>query len=243
MRGLLTRLTRSPRPETPPVEHPVCVIGDVHGRRDLLGRLLSRVDAEAPDAHIVMVGDLVDRGPDSRGVIDLLAARPAITVLRGNHEDMLLRFLDAPAQEGPRWLYNGGVQTCESFGLPGLTEHSPPGDLETAALSLGRALGPRRAWLDARPLSWSTPGLFVSHAGADPARAPGDQPPRDLLWGHAAFRRQPRRDGLWVAHGHWVVDHPSARAGRIATDTGAWFTDTLTAALVTPGAPVRFLQT
>ena len=80
------------------------------------------------------------------------------------------------------------------------------------------------------------------HAAADPALPIGAQPAQALLWGHPDFARRVRRDGIWVAHGHTVVAEPSAGQGRIATDTGAYATGRLTAALVAPGG-IRFLGT
>ncbi len=243
MPHLLSRLVGRPEPDGPDVEHPVSVIGDVHGRRDLLERLLDRLERDVPDAAVVTVGDYVDRGPDSRGALDLLAAREGVIALKGNHEDMLLGFLGSPRAEGPRWLYNGGVETLESYGIYGCTETSPGADLERAAEQLGEALGPILAWLRERPLAWRTGGLLVCHAGADPSRPPDDQDEADLLWGHPDFGRRRRRDGLWVAHGHTIVEKPFAAGGRIATDTGAVFTGRLTAAIIAPGEPVRFIHT
>ncbi len=243
MIDFISRLTGRRGHDGPQVERTVCVIGDVHGRRDLLKRLLDRIAAELPDAVVVTVGDYVDRGPDSRGVLDLLGGQRDVVALRGNHEDMMLSFLDAPVEEGPLWLFNGGVQTLESYGITGVSERSPAPDLARASAALTRALGPRRMWLDQLPLTWSTGNLLVSHAGADPSRAPDDQEAADVLWGHPNFGKVRRRDGIWVVHGHWIVERPFVAGGRIATDTGAWFSDRLTAAVIAPDAPVRFLHT
>jgi serine/threonine protein phosphatase 1 len=239
MKRLFPWLRRAP--SAPRVDEPVWVIGDIHGRRDLLESLLDRLDRQGAQARPVAVGDLVDRGPDSRGVLDVLMARPGAVSLRGNHEDMLLDFLDRPAEAGPIWLRNGGDATLESFdvALPG---EETPAKLEAVAFDLRAMLGPRLEWLKACPLLWRTGDLVVAHAGLAPGRAPEDQDPRDVLWGHPRFRRRPRRDGLWVAHGHWVMEAPQLGRGRIALDTGAWFSDVLTGVLFEPGRPPRFVH-
>lgn len=245
MSGFLSGLLGRGPPDGPEVrvDRPVCVVGDVHGRLDLLRRMLDRLDAERPEATIVTVGDYIDRGPESRGVLELLAGRGAGTVcLRGNHEDMMLGFLDDPSGEGPRWLINGGVRTLASFGIPGVDAWADAARLEAASRDLRAALGPLEGWMRSLPLWWRSGDLFVSHAGGDPARPPEAQEAGDLLWGHPDFGLRPRTDGLWAAHGHTIVEHPYAARGDIAVDTGAFFTGRLTAAVVAPGAPVGFVR-
>ena len=243
MAGLLSFFGRRAAPGGPQVEHPVCVVGDVHGCCELLEALLARIADELPEAQVVTVGDYVDRGPDSRGVLDVLfRRRREVLCLRGNHEDMLLRFLDDPEANGRLWLRNGGVQTLASYGVD-LAGGAGTGGLAPIASDLRAAMGEVEDWLRDLPLWWRTGGIFVSHAGGDPNRPPEDQDAHDLLWGHPDFGRTARRDALWAAHGHTIVDEPYAAGGHIATDTGAFFTGQLTAALIVPGAPVRFIQT
>ncbi|WP_319637513.1 metallophosphoesterase family protein [Roseitranquillus sediminis] len=213
-------------------------MGDVHGRADLLRQMLERSEEAAPDAVLVTVGDYVDRGPDSREVLDILGASGDLVALRGNHEDMLLRFLDDPEAEAPRWLRNGGRATLASFGVPDPKEAS---ELSETAKALRAALGATEAWLRALPPAWLSGDVFVTHAGADPARPPEDQEHEVMTWGHPLFSHRARSDGLWVARGHRIRWRPSARHRRIQVDTGAWRTGRLTAALVRPGERVRFL--
>lgn len=231
---------------------PVCVVGDVHGRADLLEQLLVRIaqhraaattvaaPGDGPPAtglRLIFAGDLIDRGPDSAAVLARVQALcapgapggPALALM-GNHERMMLDFLDAPATAGPLWLGNGGDATLSSFGV---NPHRP-GDPEGLAQALRAALPPgQEAWLRALPLIWHEGDLAVSHAGADPGRAIADQPAEALLWGHRDFRRKPRGDGIWLVHGH--VIRPEVRAegqggaGRIGTDTGAFATGRLSA--------------
>lgn len=234
----------------PSLGGPVAVIGDVHGRDDLLEALLAQLAAR-PDAdgmRVVCVGDMVDRGPDSAAVLrrlHQLETRPApfasLTCLMGNHERMLLDFLEEPARAGLRWLQYGGAETLTSFGLSPerMDRGIAAGDrLEALAQGLADALGPEvHAWLAARPLYWTEDTLWVTHAGADPHRSLDAQGAREFLWGGARFYDTPRRDGLWVAHGHTIVKSPVLEPSRIAVDTGAWRTGRLTAAVLAGPEP------
>ncbi|MAU52947.1 MAG: serine/threonine protein phosphatase [Roseovarius sp.] len=224
-------------------------IGDVHGRSDLLFAIDEPLERQAGGLPVVFVGDYVDRGEQSREVLQLLMQATAqdpqrVTCLMGNHERMLLDVLDAPETHGARWLRNGGLQTLASFGVA--PPQGPKNELDAlldmrAALAeaMGRAM---IDWLRARPLAWQSGNVWVVHAGADPAQPMTQQAEEVLLWGHPRFRRELRADGQWVIHGHTIVETPQARDGRIAIDTGAYATGRLTAALVDPDG-VRFLQT
>jgi len=222
-------------------EAPLAVVGDIHGRADLLDRLLNLLAHEAgADCALVFVGDYIDRGEQSAQVLARLQALQggdwgaAVTCLKGNHEAMMLGFLDAPEEAGTFWIRNGGAHTLASFGIP-LPEPAP-GALTQARDALRAALGARgEAWVRGLPLTLRSGNLLVAHAGAAPDSAPEDQTEEDLLWGHPAFEQKPRRDGLWVAHGHTIREEPAAEAGRISVDTGAYATHRLTAAHVAPG--------
>ena len=208
-------------------------MGDIHGRLDLLDRVLRGLPDDLP---LICVGDYIDRGDDGAGVLRRLQASPDITCLRGNHEDMLLAFLDAPQDKGPRWIRNGGLQTLASFGVTGVTQTTAGIDLKIAADALRRAMGPELIdWMRLLPLMHETGNVTVVHAGADPAKPLDQQAHRTLTWGHPDFLTTPRRDGQWVLHGHTIVDAPSADQGRIAVDTGAYATGRLTVAQVIPG--------
>ena len=228
---------------------PLAVIGDLHGRSDLLVELLERLATQhGRDWVLVFVGDYVDRGDNSAEVLQFLrvhlgAIWPAkVICLKGNHEMMLLDFLDTPESVGPSWLHHGGRHTLASFGVP----QPDPGSeeaLRVAADALRAVMGPEvEAWLRGLPSSYLSGNLLVTHAGANPHASPEDQTEADLLWGHPDFLEVERRDGLWVAHGHTIQPFPSAKAGRIAVDTGAYATHCLTAALLRDGA-CDFLST
>ncbi|SEQ78671.1 serine/threonine protein phosphatase 1 [Loktanella sp. DSM 29012] len=240
---LFARQTPPPAPMPPlNVPDPVAIIGDIHGCARLLDILLDRIATLAPQATIVCVGDYIDRGDESAAVIETLMASPQITCLAGNHEAMLLGFLDDAAAKGPRWLRNGGLQTLASYGVAG-----PNADgtrpLDRVRDDLALAMGDARInWLRDLPKWMQTGNLLITHAGADPARAPQDQDDRDLMWGHRDFMAVPRSDGLWVAYGHVIQDAPSAAEGRIALDTGAYATGRLTAAGI-HGDSVDFITT
>lgn len=240
----------------PPVapEEPVYAVGDLHGRVDLLTEMLERLDADMlsrgrDEAQVVFLGDYVDRGDHAAEVLEWMhwlsweyAGR--VVCLKGNHEAMMLDFLVDPEGRGPRWLRNGGLQTLASYGIGGLTERAPAGELLMAAERLRAALPEGlEDWLRGLPLTWGSGNLVCLHAAADPAQPIEAQDPATLLWGHRDFLSGVRSDGVWIAHGHTVVDEPEAVAGRIAVDTGACFTGRLTAAAVYPGEDVRFLST
>lgn len=220
---------------------PVLAVGDIHGRADLLDRLVDRIAADDPGVALVFLGDYVDRGEQSAAVLRRLADLPdqwpgPITCLMGNHERMMIDFLDTPETAAARWMRSGGLQTMASFAVGGITENPGPVDARGAADRLRDAMGDDLvAWLTGLPLQHASGNIHFVHAAADPALPMTLQEPRTLLWGHPAFGATARRDGQFVVHGHTVVDAPEIAAGRVAVDTGAWFTGRLTAARITPG--------
>ena len=227
----------------------IYAVGDVHGRHDLLTRLLDRIfeDAAAYEATptIVFLGDYIDRGEHARDTIDLLiklAERPeAETVfLMGNHEQMLLRFLREPSS-GSRWLRFGGLQTLMSYGVGGVGNLRAEGEASRFRSALIEALGPHLGFIEGLRVSHRAGNLFFAHAGADPALPTDEQDVATLLWGCKSFQTTDRDDGVWVVHGHFVVETPAAEHGRIAVDTGAYFSGRLTAARIADGEVV-FLE-
>lgn len=191
------------------------------------------------DPAVVFLGDYVDRGKRSAEVIEFLvtlsANEPdAVVCLKGNHEQMMLEFIDDPVKHGKRWLRYGGQETLQSFGIVAPEETAGAEALYEAAEELADALPQGAlAWMRRLPLQWHSGNLHCVHAAMDPARPAGDQQIDTLLWGHDAFATTQRRDGIWVVHGHTVVDAPTWEFGRVALDTGCWFSGTLTAAAFT----------
>ncbi len=220
---------------------PFTVIGDIHGADRLLERLFAKLAEEAAPGQIVCVGDYVDRGENSARVLDILIAGQKMApermvCLMGNHERMLLDFLDTPTQAGPRWMRYGGLQTVASFQLQPPSAGASDDDWHVLRDQLESRLGrEREAWLRALPLIWQSGNIAVVHAGADPQQPIEAQSSRALLWGHPDFETVPRRDDTWVVHGHTIVPEPAMEQGRIAIDTGAYATGRLTAALIEDG--------
>jgi len=231
IKSMIARL-RGNTPSFGPVnpDSPFFAVGDVHGRVDLLISLLRQLD---PGLPVIFVGDYVDRGENSAEVLRVLRGRPGALALKGNHEEMLLSFLDNPESRGAHWLRNGGLQTLASYGIAGLTDTSDGEELTRARDALVAAMGPELInWLRVRPLCYRSGNVAVVHAGADPGTAIEDQSDAHLLWGHPEFSRKPRLDGMWIVHGHRIVDTPKAENGVISIDTGAYATGRLTAALI-----------
>jgi len=216
----------------------VYAVGDIHGRSDHLATLLRQIEADAArqdaaNTTLIFVGDYVDRGPDSRGVVEiLLNALPegfSVHFLKGNHEQLLLDFLD-DAGRLRHWRVNGGDATMASYGV----------DVD----QLDRAGAPPDTWREAfmdklppahfdffRHLGLQVPlgdYLFV-HAGVRPGVPLHAQDDMDLLWIRDAFLDETEPFGKVVVHGHTPVSEPDVRSNRIGIDTGAVFSGRLTA--------------
>jgi serine/threonine protein phosphatase 1 len=225
-------------------------IGDVHGRRDLLGRMHALILADARDFKgqtiALYLGDFIDRGPDSAGVIDDLLAAPLkgfrTIHLMGNHEDMLLAFLE-DASVGPVWLFNGGDQTLRSYGIEPEPDFAEGADLAYLQSQL-RALLPSRhlKFLRALSLSFALGDYFFVHAGIRPRRPLSRQARSDLLWIRDQFLTSRADHGAVVVHGHTIAPEVEFCPNRIGIDTGAFFTGRLSC-LVLEGGSKRVLQT
>ncbi|AHM03756.1 metallophosphoesterase [Roseibacterium elongatum DSM 19469] len=232
------------------------LVGDIHGCAAELEHLMQLVEAEfdyaiSGDPALVFVGDYIDRGPDSAVVLEFLhgaqtEAPDLITCLLGNHERMMLDFLDDPTGPAKRWLRHGGLETVASMGLRAqvTSEGGDAAALVDLAFDIRAALGADRiAWLQALPLSWNSGTLWAVHAAADPALPMPAQEANTLLWGTSSFGRIDRTDAQWVAYGHVPVEDPKAERGRVPLDTGAVYGGPLTAARIDPDGLVRFIQT
>jgi serine/threonine protein phosphatase 1 len=228
----------------------VYAIGDIHGRSDLLDRQHALIEADfaanrIPVVHLVYLGDYVDRGPDSRGVIERLADGTSdfvkATLLLGNHEEMLLRFLEDPSV-GPTWRHLGGLETLLSYGIDVgkvLKESGYPG----LSQCFNQKLPPQHRALLARLKPSITIGdYFFCHAGVRPGIPLQQQQQQDLLWIRDTFLNSDENFGKMVVHGHSPTDQPDIRANRINIDTGAYATGRLTC-LVLEGGSRRLLST
>lgn len=243
------RAARRRRLEPLAAEGPVYAVGDVHGSRAELQRLIDLIDADAAGlsrpAQVVLLGDMVDRGADSAGVLhDLVRPRRGtrLGAVLGNHESMMLAFFAAPKQN-LEWLHHGGFETLLSYGLsldPTEVAHLPARRLE----QMLRAHVPQEHldWLSALPwghyLSFGGETYVLAHAGYSPNHPLQDQPETPLLWGPAAEPAPGHR----LVHGHVIVDRPDPGARRIAIDTGAWKTGLLSAVRLWEGDPVLLIS-
>jgi serine/threonine protein phosphatase 1 len=218
---------------TLPADTRVYCVGDIHGRADLLMETLGRIDDDQRRRPIryaieVYLGDYVDRGPDSRDVIDLLAVRLVrnrAVCLRGNHEALLEAFL-AGSAELEAWLPLGALPTLASYGA---SPRSRTGSAAELRRSLADAF-PRthRLFLQCLRNSFCCGDFMFVHAGVRPDVPIDAQDPRDLLWIRDEFLGSTRHHGKFIVHGHTPVPHPDFHDNRINIDTGAWRTGTLT---------------
>lgn len=223
------------------------VIGDIHGRHDLFSQLVAAIEADdvaAGEAKttIVLLGDLVDRGPDSAGVIRLarqLQQRREVRLLAGNHEEM---FLESFENEDVlrHFLKHGGRETILSYGVDRMQYNNAElHDLQDMMI----AAVPREdrdflAGFDEYLVAGDY--LFV-HAGIDPALPLEEQKRRDMLWIRERFLRHGAAHPHMVVHGHSISEDVDERSNRIGLDTGAYRTGRLTA-LVLEGTSRRYIQ-
>ncbi len=231
----------------------VYAIGDIHGHLELLDNLLDIIVRDFGDLGrsdcpvLVFVGDYVDRGPSSRGVIERLVALKAsselqgrfeIRTLMGNHEQTLLSFLQN-ADAGGAWAEFGGGETLASYGVL-----RPPGrgDSDTwraVQTQFRHNLPPAHlAFLKGLELSARYGDYLFVHAGVRPGVAWDQQEPEDLLWIRNDFLSLPHRLGCVVVHGHTPDPEPFIGPDRINIDTGAYATGVLTAVRLSEGPPV-----
>lgn len=234
------------RPETV-----VFAVGDVHGRLDLLQKLMDdlhfRVEHEdQSDVRLVFLGDYIDRGFQSNAVLDYMTTadwgRMKPYFLKGNHEQTLLDFLERP-DVGARWIEYGGRETLLSYGVP------VPGN--RADVSAWEATS--EAFLDILPQSHlnflvalkschQIDNCYFVHAGVDPASPLSMQTDEDRLWIRDKFLSSSKRLEKIIVHGHTPEEAPTWNGRRIGVDTGAYITNKLTAVRIC-GSVVDFIST
>ncbi|TJZ85191.1 metallophosphoesterase [Paracoccus hibiscisoli] len=220
-------------------------IGDIHGQLDLLKAAHQRIfDDGGPDAVIAHVGDLIDRGPDSRGVVEYLmqgqrAGRPWI-VTRGNHDRFLPAFLNSPdwidpgLSSGQHWVDHpglGAAATLRSYGVD-------PDQPRDALLRDARAAVPadHARFLAALPLWYLHPLALVVHAGVRPGVDLQNQAEGDLVWIRQGFLDSDADHGTLVVHGHTALEAPRLYRNRLNLDGGAAYGRPLSAAVIEQGA-------
>lgn len=244
---IVDRLRRStqddaarPAPPQAPPGRVLYAVGDVHGELDLLDRLLAKIAADHAehaadlDPVTIFLGDYIDRGSDSRGVVDRLLSREDSAgmerrCLLGNHEQAMLNFLENP-ESGAGWLDYGGMATLAGYGMTPHIGAISRRDLVRLRDELAERLPPEHyEWLKALE-PWVAYGDYAfAHAGIRPGRPLAAQTLDDLLWIRKPFLESRARHEKVIVHGHTITPTPLVLNNRIAVDTGAYATGVLTA--------------
>ena len=241
----------------------IYAIGDIHGCAAELDTLLDKIAADGDSAdlassvfsdgadghapkpqQLIFLGDYVDRGPDSKGVIDRLItlknARPESIFLKGNHEAIMMDFLNDP-EDMLHWLEWGGEETLASYGVTCAV--SRPAE-ELAAELTEKMPSSHLPFLKSLSLTHQKGDYLFVHAGVRPGVAIADQQEEDLLWIRGRFHKASanERPDCVVVHGHQPMKKPLDAGWRIAVDTGACWTGQLTAVAL-EGVTRRFIST
>jgi serine/threonine protein phosphatase 1 len=210
-------------------------VGDIHGRADLLEKINRKIDAHLENnacaRHLrIFLGDYVDRGPDSHGVIEGLIAieqRSEAVFLRGNHETFIAEFINNPAVL-PTWRSLGGLETLASYGVFSPLNPDPEHQLRLAA-EFSAALPPSHVqFLGRLRPCFAFDDVFFAHAGVRPGVPLASQAETDLFWIRDEFLLHRRLFEKIVVHGHTPVRTPDVQPNRINIDTGAYVTGQLT---------------
>ncbi|RHZ99656.1 serine/threonine protein phosphatase [Cereibacter sphaeroides] len=221
-------------------------IGDIHGHLSLLQEIHGRIAADRArtgddEAPVVHIGDLVDRGPDSRGVVEYL--RQGIeqgenwVVLKGNHDRMFAGFLRDPTHQDPglrgdlSWLHPrlGGGPTLESYGVAHAADR-PVAIVHREAVALVPA--EHVAFIEALPAFYRRDEALFVHAGIRPGVPLAEQIEDDLVWIREPFLSDPRDHGMLVVHGHTAIDAVTHYGNRLNLDSGAAYGGPLSAVVI-----------
>ncbi|MCI4589687.1 metallophosphoesterase [Sphingobium sp. BYY-5] len=214
----------------------VYAVGDIHGRLDLLEQLLrliadDRAVREPMPARILFLGDLVDRGPSSRQVVDrvmALVGQGDALCLKGNHEELFVHAACGDMRVLPVFRRVGGAQTLESYGLAPRLFHAMR-DEEASEWMLAHIPRSHVDFLDMLPDSLEMGDYLFVHAGIRPGVAIVDQAPADLRWIRREFLAYDRPHPKMIVHGHNIAVEIDERPNRIGIDTGAYISGRLTA--------------
>jgi serine/threonine protein phosphatase 1 len=225
----------------------IYAVGDIHGCAGLLANIFDRIDDDlklrpTPDVLQVFLGDYIDRGPDSREVIELLIARQRendVVFLKGNHETFMMNFIETPSilQD---WQRLGGLQTLMSYGITPTINANAVVQAQIA-VDFNQVLPESHRQFLGHLKSFFTCGdFFFVHAGVRPGIPLEKQREEDLLWIRQEFLFCKNDFGKIVVHGHTPVQYPDVRSNRINIDTGAYATGRLTC-LVLEGSTIDFI--
>jgi serine/threonine protein phosphatase 1 len=220
----------------------VYAIGDIHGCAERLAALHAQIAGDCmlrpvPRAVIVYLGDYIDRGPDSAGVVEMLTGPPPVpdaqvVTLMGNHERCMLDAVGGSLPSQTDWMFNGGGPALKSWRIDPMAPWSTWNDLI-----------PQRhlEFIEGLALSFRLGGYFFVHAGVRPGMALDSQAASDLMSIRHMFLSSEADFGAVVVHGHTPADDPVVRANRIGVDTGAVFGGKLTC-VVLEGERIGFIQ-
>lgn len=243
-------MAEAPKVSTRSAERLIYAIGDIHGRADLLHQLLWQIKADCRAGAapvLVFLGDYIDRGLESRAVLDrLLALRSEpgaeFRFLKGNHEAAMLDFLRR-SSSGPAWLAFGGAETLYSYGVRAPPPGASPDELRRTSEALRAALPPAHlSFLKDLELFVRYGNYVFVHAGLRPGKALEAQAEVDLLTIREPFIRSARKWPFIVVHGHTPEPNVHVDGRRIGVDTGAYATGRLSAVRL-EGPEVQVLST
>ena len=246
---MLKKLLRAARPparatgQVPPGQR-VYAVGDIHGSRDALMRLIDRIDADDrargdAETMLVFLGDLVDRGPDSAGVVEhllqLQAARPGTRFIAGNHEEIFLGAIAGEAKATRLFCRVGGRETSLSYGLSA-GDYEGMDHAELSTWLAANVPASHVAFLTAFEPSVAIGSYLLVHAGVHPDRPLDQQRDADLRWIREPFLSHTRPLGAVIVHGHTITEAVEYRPHRIGIDTGAYMENGRLTALGMEGA-------
>ena len=234
----------------------IYAIGDIHGRCDLLESLLQGIEQDGrqrPRSRtlVIFLGDYLSRGPDSRAVVDkVMSWRPPtpgvveVVSLKGNHEDLALRFLQGDLAAGAHWFDYDGLDALADYGVAAPDALArDEASLRSLRERFARALPhSHRAFFESLSVSRCEQDYHFVHAGVRPGVTLAQQTDQDQMWIRKRFLESTVDHGAVVVHGHSVVPQPEVHPNRIAIDTGAYASGVLTC-LVLDGHQRSFLQT
>ncbi len=230
----------------------VYAVGDIHGHTDALRPLLRELKEDAARSRpaerplLIFLGDYVDRGPDSRGVIDAILALEAdgpfeVVSLKGNHEDALARML-RDTDFGANWIANWGEATLRSYGVEVPRYGREAEEAARVQTELAAALpASHRDFLGRCVMSVTVGDYLFVHAGLRPGVPLAEQADRDLIWIRYDFLESDADFGKVVVHGHTPSNRPELKPNRIGIDTGVYYSGVLTAVRL-QGTEQRIIQ-
>lgn len=234
-------LKRAPDPAASPHAIPagerVYAVGDIHGRRDLLDMLLAQIEADdaargPARTTLVFLGDLVDRGADSSGVVqrllDLSRSGRSARFLMGNHEETFVKAARGDAAALRYLVRYGGRETVLSYGI-GTAAYNAADFDELAAMLAARVPGAHIDFIEAFEDQVAIGDYLFVHAGVRPGTPIAEQKASDLRWIRSEFLDYRGSHGPMVVHGHTITDEVDEQPNRIGIDTGAFASDRLTA--------------